>query len=104
MSAVNGKRQAAWFGIEPKPEAAAAGGGASAFAGVVFNRPLDQVFTYGVPARLRPIVRAGQRVKVPLGRGNKPAIGYCVRVEEERPEGVEPGRIKELIEVLDDPP
>ena len=50
MSVVNGKRQAAWFGIEPDAEAGRAASGP--FAGVVFNRPVDQVFTYRVPARL----------------------------------------------------
>lgn len=103
MSAVNGKRQAAWFGIEPD-EGAAAPAGPGPFAGVVFNRPLDQVFTYRVPARFAATLRPGQRVKVPLGRGNKPETAYVVRVEGMLPEGVEPGKVKEVIEVLDDPP
>ena len=29
----------------------------------------------------------GQRVRVPLGRGNKPAVGYCVRVDATPPDG-----------------
>jgi primosomal protein N' (replication factor Y) (superfamily II helicase) len=100
MGVVNGKRQAAWFGVEASGEAGAGG----PFAGVVFNRPIDQVFTYRVPRGLRPEVRAGQRVRVPLGRGNKPAVGYCVRVDARAPEGVEPSRVKDVLEVLDDPP
>jgi primosomal protein N' (replication factor Y) len=103
MSAVNGKRQSAWFGIEPD-----AGGGAGGcegpFAGVVFNRPLEQVLTYRVPAWLRSLIRPGQRVRVPLGKGNKAVVGYCVRVDPELPEGVEPGRVKEVLELLDTPP
>src|SRR5215218_5274304 len=94
MSLVNGKRQAAWFATE----------GDGPYAGIVFNRPVDQVFTYRVPARLRESVRPGQRVRVPLGRGNKPAVGYCVRVDGEVPETVEPARVKDVLEVLDDPP
>ena len=43
------------------------------FAGVVFNRPVDQVFSYRIPAGLRARVVPGQRVKVPLGRGNAPS-------------------------------
>ncbi len=74
------------------------------FAGVVFNRPFDQVFTYRVPPRLVESIALGQRVQVPLGKGNRPAVGYCVRVDGVLPEGVEPGRIKDLVEVLDDPP
>ena len=98
MSLVNGKRQAAWFDADPEVETE------GPFAGVVFNRPIDQVFTYRVPARLRGVVRPGQRVRVPLGRGNQPAVGYCVRVDAAPPEGVAPGRVKDLLEVLDDPP
>jgi primosomal protein N' (replication factor Y) len=95
MSLVNGKRQAAWFGAE---------GDTGPYAGIVFNRPIDQVFTYRVPPRLAGTIGPGQRVRVPLGRGNKPAVGYCVRVDDALPEGVEPARVKDLIEVLDDPP
>ena len=64
MSVVNGKgegrRQAAWFGIEAEPEAAPEG----PFAGVVFNRPVDRVFTYRVPAHLRATIGPGQRLRV----------------------------------------
>src|SRR4051812_6784052 len=103
MSVVNGKggggRQAAWFGIEEEPEGAPGG----PFAGVVFNRPVDQVFTYRVPPHLATTVGPGQRLRVPLGRGNQPSIGYCVRVDDAAPEGVERARIKDVLEVLDDP-
>src|SRR4051794_28774883 len=98
MSLVNGKRQAAWFGTEAAHETD------GPFAGVVFNRPIDQVFTYRVPARLREVVRPGQRVRVPLGRKNEPTIGYCVRVDAEAPESLAPGRVKDVLEALDDPP
>lgn len=98
MSLVNGKRQAAWFGAAAAPEAD------GPFAGVVFNRPIDQVFTYRIPARLRDAVCPGQRVRVPLGRKNEPAIGYCVRVDAGAPEDLAPGRVKDVLEALDDPP
>src|SRR4051812_19222546 len=100
MSVVNGegegRRQATWFGIEAAPD--------GPFAGVVFNRPVDQVFTYRVPAHLRSAIRPGQRLRVPLGRGNQPAVGYCVRLDGAPPEGVERARLKDVVEVLDDPP
>ncbi|HWE34946.1 MAG TPA: primosomal protein N' [Isosphaeraceae bacterium] len=94
MSLVNGKRQGALFdeGVE------------GPFAGVVVNRPLESVLTYRIPPRLRDRLRAGQRVEVPLGKGNAPAVGYCVRVDDRAEEGVEPGRIKDVLDVLDDPP
>ncbi len=74
------------------------------FAGVVFNRPIDQVFTYRIPEPLRNAVQAGARLKVPLGRGNTPTVGYCVRVDDEMPEGVAEGKIKDVLEALDNPP
>lgn len=98
MSLVNGKRQADWFADEAGTDAA------GPYAGIVFNRPIDQIFSYRVPARLEAVVRPGQRVRVPLGRGNKPAVGYCVRIDAEAPSGIDPNRVKEVIEALDDPP
>ncbi len=49
-------------------------------AKVVFSQPPDDVFEYVVPEALRDIIQPGQRVKVPLGRGNRPVTGYCVDV------------------------
>ncbi|RUL88516.1 replication restart helicase PriA [Tautonia sociabilis] len=72
------------------------------FAGVVFNRPLDQVFSYAIPKRLRGSVKVGQRVRVPLGRANQPITGYVVWIEPSA--AVDPGKVKDVLEVLDDPP
>ncbi len=74
------------------------------YAGVVFNRPIDQVLTYRVPARLAGSIRVGQRVRAPLGRGDKLAAGYCVRIEESAPEGLDRLRIKAILEILDPVP
>ncbi len=91
--------QAAWFGLEEdEPEV----GGV--FAGVVFNRPIDQVLTYRVPARLAGSIQVGQRVRAPLGRGDKLAAGYCVRLDERAPEGLDRLRIKAIVEILDSSP
>ena len=49
-------------------------------------------------------MRPGVRVRVPLGKGNSPAVGYCVRVDDEAEGALEPGRFKDVLEVLDDPP
>jgi primosomal protein N' (replication factor Y) len=92
-------RQAAWFGVTS--DEALAGG---VFAGVVFNRPIDQVLTYRVPERFRRIIQPGQRVRVPLGRGDKLSVGYCVGVETHPPAGLDGSRIKNVAEVLDCPP
>jgi primosomal protein N' (replication factor Y) (superfamily II helicase) len=91
--------QSAWFGLEEdEPEL----GGL--YAGVVFNRPIDQVFTYRVPARLSGVIRVGQRVRAPLGRGDKLAAGYCVRLDERVPEGLDRVRIKAIVEIVDPTP
>jgi len=104
MRVVNAKDRGEQAVLFATGAASAAGPGGGPFAGVVFNRPVDQVFTYAVPGRLRGLVRPGSRVKVPLGRGNTPAVGYCVRVEDGPGAGVAPGRIKEVLEAIDDPP
>lgn len=75
---------------------------AALFADVVFDRPLDEAYTYAVPASLIGRVGAGQRVEVPFGKGGKPVVGFCVRVSDQPPRhGYE---IKSLIRVLDDEP
>jgi len=88
-------RQATWFGVADDP---ALGG---LFVGVVFNRPIDQVLTYRAPDRLKRIIQPGQRVRVPLGRGDRLSVGYCVWVEAQPPADLDPARIKEVVEVLD---
>ena len=94
MGPVNGKRQVALF------DEAAVG----PFAGVVLNRPVEAILSYRVPERFRASIRPGVRVRIPLGRGNTAEVGYCVRVDEAPPDDVEPGRIKDVLDVLDDPP
>jgi primosomal protein N' (replication factor Y) len=100
----SGPRQATWFGIEAEPEPEGTAQAQGPFAGVVFNRPIDQVFSYRIPARLLGTVRLGTRLRVPLGRGDKPAVGYCVRLDDALPEGVERVRLKDVLDALDDPP
>ena len=79
-------------------------------ASVVFNRPLDQPYSYRVPERLVGSVRPGQRVRVPLGRGNSATIGYCVAVTDQQAvlagdsTGFDRSRLKDVIGVIDDPP
>ncbi len=50
------------------------------------------------------IIQPGQRLRVPLGQGNKLTIGYCVHLDQGPPAGVDPGRIKDVNEVLDPRP
>lgn len=50
-------------------------------ATIVFPTGPDKEFDYLVPDELLGKLQAGCRVKVPLGRGDRPVIGYCVRLE-----------------------
>lgn len=52
-----------------------------ATATVVFTNGPDKEYDYLVPDELLGSLQAGCRVKVPLGRGDRPVVGYCVRLE-----------------------
>jgi primosomal protein N' (replication factor Y) len=95
-----GEVQAAWFGLDQSVGEAS---GAS-FVGVVVSRPIDQVLTYRAPAYTSCAIQPGQRVRVPLGRGNRLAVGYCVSTDLTPPEGLDSRRLKEIAEVLDPVP
>jgi primosomal protein N' (replication factor Y) len=89
------EEQSPWFGL---PDRARPGG---LFASVVVNRPIHQALSYQVPTRLSRVIRPGQRIRVPLGRGNRLTTGYCVAVDVLPPEGLDPRKLKEVAEVLD---
>lgn len=72
----------------------------SLFAEVVFDRPLDHAYTYGVPDELRAALVVGKRVEAPFGRGDRPTPGFCVGLSETPP--AHPA--KRLRRVLDDEP
>ncbi|MCA9918677.1 MAG: DEAD/DEAH box helicase, partial [Anaerolineales bacterium] len=76
-----------------------------AYAGVVFNRPMEQVYHYEIPDGLRELIRPGQRVQVPLGRGDRLTTGFCVRVDRQLPaEMGKSRRLKSVESVLDREP
>ena len=70
-------------------------------AQVVLNVPLDKTFDYLVPDPLRNLLRPGQRVRVPFGRGNRTMKGFCVGVGRAQTTS---RRLKEILEVLDAEP
>ena len=66
-------------------------------AQVVFNRPLDSAFDYLIPDEFRGQIQAGQRVRVPFGRGDSLLTGFCVGVgSPQRREGLK--RVYELVD------
>ncbi len=50
-------------------------------AKIVFPIAPAGEFDYLIPDALRPQLRAGSRVRVPLGRGNKSRLGYCIAID-----------------------
>src|SRR5262249_4676897 len=63
-------------------------------------KPLTQLFTYLVPKQTEPFIAVGKRVAVPFGKGDKPAVGYCVELTRQRPERA----VKPVRHVLDEEP
>src|SRR5688500_16944702 len=52
-------------------------------ARVAIERSLDRVLDYAIPPALAGTLRVGQRVKVPLGRKNRGALGYVIAISNE---------------------
>ena len=52
------------------------------FASVALEDSLDKLLDYAIPARIAPVIRVGQRVRVPLGRSNRPAYGYVISIHD----------------------
>jgi primosomal protein N' (replication factor Y) (superfamily II helicase) len=55
------------------------------FAEIVFDRPLDQPFTYLVPENLESSIGIGKRVETPFGRGDRATVGYCIHLHRQKP-------------------
>src|SRR3954470_22499037 len=74
---------------EPRP--------AGPFAAVALEQSIDRMLDYAAPPHLVPTIQPGQRVRVPLGKRNRPATGYVVGVH---PTSEYP-RIKTLFDIED---
>src|SRR5438132_4369324 len=68
------------------------------FAEIVFDRPLDHAYTYGVPETLRDQAAVGKRVLAPFGRGDRQTVGFCVGLTAEQPTR----EVKRIVQVLDE--
>ena len=94
-------KQAALFD-EPPPEWESADEEDVLVARVVLNIPVDTAFDYRIPDLFRGKVRAGQRVRVPFGRGDRELTGYCIAVE--RPQPGRAAGLKFLAGIVDEQP
>ena len=68
------------------------------FAEVVFDRPIDQAYTYAVPEALRDRITVGQRVECSFGRGDKGSIGYVIGIGDIAPQQA----VKSILRFADD--
>jgi len=67
-------------------------------ATVVFAEGPPGEFDYVVPGPLVDGLEVGRRVRCPLGRGNRPVVGYCVRLENRRVGGRPLKPIREVVD------
>ena len=81
--------------LDPEPVAPRPRG---PFAVVALEQAIDKELDYAVPPRLAGVIAVGQRVRVPLGRRNKPATGYVVGVRDT----TDHPKVKPLGELIDD--
>jgi primosomal protein N' (replication factor Y) len=88
--------QPSLFGTTEKPAPSVA----TLFAEVVFDRPLEHAYTYGVPDALRDSIGVGKRVQAAFGKGDKTTVGYCVGLHDKPPAR----SVKDIRRVLDDEP
>ncbi|MBI2480581.1 MAG: primosomal protein N' [Planctomycetia bacterium] len=61
-------------------------------------------FDYAVPEAFRASLEPAMRVRVPLGRGNRTVVGYCVRVFNHVPAELRSHRLKEVQSLVDHAP
>ena len=92
-------RQRNLFKLEPAPWELD-DGGERLLATVVFPEQPRGEFDYEIPDRLCDQLQPGCRVRVPLGRGNRTIVGFCVKVGNR----LASRKIKPLHAVLDPVP
>jgi primosomal protein N' (replication factor Y) len=76
-------------------------------ARIVFSRQPWGPYDYAVPPAMRGALQPGQRVKVPLGRGNRAMEGYCVQLisaADAEAGSVNPARMKPVTALVDREP
>ncbi len=86
------------FDTAPQPEWEEDDASEQLVASVIFPTGPDKPFDYLVPDALREAIDPGRRVRAPFGRGDRPVVGYCVRLESR----LDPRRrLKSITEVVD---
>lgn len=81
------------LGVSAKPDGASPIGDSGRLVSVVPERGIDRAggatgaFTYLLPSELGEL-SVGERVRIPLGRGNRPVSGVVVGIDVDPPEGL----------------
>jgi primosomal protein N' (replication factor Y) len=87
------------FGVEEEEALAVAEAGHDGpVAAVAMEDSLDKLLDYSIPPKWLTRIAVGQRVKVPLGKRNRPATGYVVAIKE----GSDYPRVKDLLDIEDE--
>src|SRR6478752_6349225 len=88
------------FGVDEDAVAVAAEGAPyeGPVAAVALEDSLDKLLDYAIPPKLETRLAVGQRIRVPLGRRNRPASGYVVAIKDRS----DFPRVKLLIEIEDE--
>ncbi len=99
------KRQQSLFEVAPSPWEVDEAGDRLIVEVVFAERPFGP-FSYLVPERLRARLQVGCRAKVPLGRGSRRVVGYCIRLHpsEHGAGGHGQRRLKEVHSLIDKQP
>ena len=84
-------------GTPPDPAVA---GLATPYVSVALPLGLDRTFTYAVPEKMRAVIRPGQRVLVPFGKGNRMVTGWVISGQEQ----TTLAEVKAVTEILDPTP
>ncbi len=66
------------------------------------HRNIDHIFHYGIPNRLRGLVKKGMRVIVPFGKGNRLIEGYVTDITDSI--DIDAELIKEVSDICEDHP
>lgn len=85
------------FGVE-EVEPAAPARATGPVAAVALEDSLDKLLDYAIPPRWLTRIAVGQRVRVPLGKRNRPVCAYVVAVKE----GSDYPQVKDLIDIEDE--
>lgn len=75
-------------------------------ASVVFAEAPYGPYEYIIPAELTSSIKTGMRVRVPLGRGSRKVLGYCIETQmgQSKSAHFDRRKLKEIVDAVDETP